>query len=310
MTADGPTEGQVTASGDDGPVASVVIPAHDEASVIERCLRSLLHQSRPGELEIVVACNGCQDSTPDLARSVDPSITVVETPVASKWGALNLGDEHAATFPRVYLDADVELSPRAVQDLAAALERTGRLAGAPALRWPAGARGVVGWYYRMWQRSPYFSDGFMGLGFYGMTEAGRRRFGEFPETMAEDFLILSLFAPDERLTDHSSWFAPLLPTSLRELVRVQARQRAANRKLRREQPGAVPGASSRWLLAMAGSPRAWPEVVSFLGVRAAAEILAAVRLRRNDQRWTRDRSSRNRATADDVSVAGRPEPRA
>src|SRR5262245_58336894 len=49
-------------------MASVVIPAHNEARVIERGLSSLLEGARPGELEIVVVCNGCTDDTAARAR--------------------------------------------------------------------------------------------------------------------------------------------------------------------------------------------------------------------------------------------------
>ena len=51
---------------------SVVIPAHDEEAVIERCLGTLLADARAGEVEVVVVCNGCTDDT--AARAHDTRV--------------------------------------------------------------------------------------------------------------------------------------------------------------------------------------------------------------------------------------------
>ena len=42
---------------------SVVIAAHDEESVLPRCLRALLDAAGPGEFEVFVVANGCTDRT-------------------------------------------------------------------------------------------------------------------------------------------------------------------------------------------------------------------------------------------------------
>ena len=57
---------------------------------------------------VVVACNGCTDGTADVARSF-AGVVVLETAWPSKTAALNLGDEVAEIFPRLYVDADVVL---------------------------------------------------------------------------------------------------------------------------------------------------------------------------------------------------------
>ena len=107
---------------------SVVIPAHNEETVIERCLRALLDD--PGaELDVVIVANGCNDKTVALASRFG-SVSVVEIDVASKHAALNVGDRAARHFPRAYVDADIVVSGRALQAVAAAMEA----AGAPARR--------------------------------------------------------------------------------------------------------------------------------------------------------------------------------
>ena len=95
---------------------SVVIPAHNEAKVIARCLASVLTDDRADDLEVIVVCNGCTDDTARVAKEHDERVCVVETDVPSKSNALNLGDDAATSFPRMYLDADVELDPGALVD--------------------------------------------------------------------------------------------------------------------------------------------------------------------------------------------------
>ncbi len=91
------------------PVGSVLIPAHNEAAVIVRCLDALFDGVEPGRLEVVVACNGCTDDTARLARSAGHAVSVVELPQASKAGALRAGEQMLTVFPRLYLDADIVL---------------------------------------------------------------------------------------------------------------------------------------------------------------------------------------------------------
>ena len=87
----------------------MVIPAHDEAAVIGRCLDALFTGFLEGELDVVVVCNGCSDETAALARSSRHPVRVAKLRSASKPAALRWGDAAAREFPRLYLDADVVL---------------------------------------------------------------------------------------------------------------------------------------------------------------------------------------------------------
>ena len=89
---------------------SIVVPARNEGFVIARTLRAMATGAVPGELDVIVVCNGCTDNTADIARSFGPPVRVIETEVGSKVHALNLGDQAASTFPRIYADADVEIT--------------------------------------------------------------------------------------------------------------------------------------------------------------------------------------------------------
>ena len=59
-------------------LGSVVIPAHNEAKVIGRCLSGLLEGMAPGELEVIVVCNGCTDGSEDVARQFLEHTAVLE----------------------------------------------------------------------------------------------------------------------------------------------------------------------------------------------------------------------------------------
>ena len=90
-------------------LASVVIAAHNEAAVIDRCLDALLADAAPGELDVTVVANGCTDDTAAVAGT-RAGVRVVDLPEPGKVAALNAGDAVAVGFPRLYLDADVVLS--------------------------------------------------------------------------------------------------------------------------------------------------------------------------------------------------------
>jgi cellulose synthase/poly-beta-1,6-N-acetylglucosamine synthase-like glycosyltransferase len=88
--------------GFEGPnMISIIVPAHDEETLIGAGLEALTRGAEPGELEVIVVCNGCRDATADVARRVGEPVRVIETPVASKIHALNLGDQAASGYPRL-----------------------------------------------------------------------------------------------------------------------------------------------------------------------------------------------------------------
>jgi glycosyltransferase involved in cell wall biosynthesis len=177
---------------------SVVIPAHNEQAVIGRCLAALFAGAGEGELDVVVVCNGCRDGTAEAARRGAPLATVVEIPVASKVAALNAGDRIARYFPRVYLDADIELSVVAVRQVASVLSEGGVLCAAPkpffdleGRSWPIRA------FYDVWREVPYRALDMVGSGVYALSEAGRGRFGDFPRVTADDQFVQQQFGPGE-----------------------------------------------------------------------------------------------------------------
>jgi len=178
---------------------SVIIPAHNESSVIERCINSINCGFQCGELEIIVVCNGCKDNTAELARSIDGNIIVIETDKPSKSNALNLGDKKASGYPRFYIDADVLVPHDSIRETASILQRGDVLAAAPLMNIAYSKRKwLVKAFYKVWLKLPYCRNGMIGSGVYGLSENGRKRFDKFPSITADDGFVHMLFTPKER----------------------------------------------------------------------------------------------------------------
>jgi hypothetical protein len=184
-------------------VASIVIPAHNEAAVIERCLRALfddagLETPGAGPFEVVVACNGCTDGTADVVRGTGLPVTVIEVAAASKLAALRAGDETATVFPRVYLDADVVVAGSALRAVARRLGEGDVLAARPPLRYDAaGASRLVRRYYLARSRLPEVLNSLWGAGVYAVSAAGHARIRPWPEVIADDLYVDRCFTADE-----------------------------------------------------------------------------------------------------------------
>jgi len=216
---------------------SIIIPAHNESNVIGRCLRALTDGAAPGELEVIVACNGCTDDTAAAARACGEPVRGVETEQASKIAALNLGDRAARGFPRCYIDADVEVSLDAVRKVAGVIERGEALAAAPAMRVDlSGSSWLVRAYYHVWLSRPFHADGMLGGGFYAVGQQGRARFEAFPQIIADDEFVRSLFEVHERATPADCVFTIRAPRSVFGLIKVKSRSRLGLYELRRRFP--------------------------------------------------------------------------
>ncbi len=282
---------------------SVVVPAHNESAVVARLLRPLLPGVDDGELEIVVAANGCTDDTADIVRSLSPQIRLVELTAASKSAALNAADSVATVFPRAYVDADVVVSRSALLALAEQLSAPGGpLVAAPPLRVDTSRSSwSVRAHYRIWELTDYRRHGHVGSGIYALSRAGRSRFGDFPDIIADDRFVQRLFAGPE-LGSAGEHFTVFAPRTLRALVRRSVRAAAGNAQLRdagiggtRSQPDESTAATSVSHLAAAVGPRPrlWPAFAIYCLCYLAPRVLARRKRAAGLLHvWERDETSR------------------
>jgi len=288
-------------------VISIIVPAHNEESTIERCLSALVNGAAPDELEVIVACNGCTDRTAEIARGFGLPVRVIEIEQASKTAALNAADALAIGFPRFYVDADVVLDLRSIRAMAEVLDRGDALLAAPTLRmdlskttWPVRA------YYRVWTSLPY-NQVMVGTGAYALSRAGRARFDRFPNVIADDGFVRFRFSPAERVrVDRAlSWVDP--PRSLSGLIKIKTRSRLGLYQLRQMLAGGPitdarsAGGLMRTLVAR---PDLWPYMLVYLVIN----LLSRVRARRllasvGTTAWERD-DSRQVHTGPSVLLEG------
>jgi glycosyltransferase involved in cell wall biosynthesis len=278
-------------------MTSVVIAAHNEGTVIGRCLDALLAEAAPGEFDVTVVANGCTDDTAAVASS-RAGVRVVDLAQPGKPGALNAGDRVAEGFPRVYLDADVVVTSAGLREIAAALGPH-RPAAVPRRELDLTGRPTpVRAFYAINSRLPVYRDGLFGRGLIALSEAGRARFDEFPNQIADDLFLDSLFTSEEKVEVATVTTRIATPRRTRDLVRRLVRVRRGNAAMRRAAAEGVvaarvrPAARFSWLSDVV-LPRPWlaPAAACYVTITVAAAF-AARRAARRGYGWERDDSSR------------------
>ena len=271
---------------------SIILPAHDEADYIDACLTSILAQDHSGPVALIVVANGCSDDTAARARAHMPAfaargwqLRVEELAQGGKIGALNHGDACAGPGIRIYLDADIRLSPRllsglvGILDVAAPRYAGGRLVVAPA------RSAVSRAYARFWQKLPFVARGVTGAGLFAVNAAGRARWEAFPQIISDDTFARLQFDETERFLVDEPYEWPLVE-GFSTLVRVRRRQDQGVAEIARLFPD---------LIAHQGHVR--PDRAELLRLAAAdpvgfaiySAVALAVRTGRNQQQWARGR---------------------
>ncbi|MCW2759329.1 MAG: glycosyl transferase [Nocardioidaceae bacterium] len=273
----------------------MVIPAHDEARTIARTLAAL-RDGAPDDLEVVVVCNGCTDDTATVARSVVPPVQVLEIVEASKAAAVIAGNAAASGFPRVHLDADVELRGSSVQLLAASLG-DGVLATAPRREVPrTGCSIWVRAYYDVWEALPQVRAGLFGRGVLVLSEEGQRRVSALPTLMSDDLAVSEVFEAHERRVVDQASVVVHPPRTLGDLLRRRVRVSTGNAQaddagIRRSESVTSPEVLVRMVVR---EPRLLVRMPVFLAVAVVARLRSRRAVRAGDfSTWQRDESSRS-----------------
>lgn len=294
---------------------TVIIPAHNEAATLGRCLRAVqthVHPERAraetGRLvEVIVVCNGCTDGTAEVARAAAPDATVMEIPIAGKAKAVNVGLSKAGAGAVVVIDADVEINADSLAALADAVGTSAPLAASPAAELDlTGADPWVEAYYAVFREHDYLASGVGGSGVYALSEGARRRIAPFPEIISDDGYVRHLLsAEQQRRVSNDVEGRPVRarirsPRRLAELVRSEARWRAGDAEVRKlikrhcMSGTSQIGGGLRHLLELRRAKRIRTgQLIRYVLVKLAGRaLLLTNRLSGRAGAWRRDTSSR------------------
>lgn len=279
---------------------TVIIPAHNEASTIARPLRHLSSAAAAGQIDVIVVCNGCTDDTATVARQFS-GVRVLEVWQASKSAALNEGDRAATTWPRLYLDADIECTVDAALSVFDVLATGSHLAARPTARYETtDASWLVGRYYRARERMGVLDGNLWGAGAYAMSETGHQRFDHFPDITGDDLFVDAQFALAEKLVVATEPVVVTTPRQVRGLVAVLRRASSGNSAFFSSEHGKNACASdttkttAKKLLHTIHGPGSAIDAL----VYGSFAILSRLRRREAQSEWLRDESSRLAAFED------------
>jgi glycosyltransferase involved in cell wall biosynthesis len=276
---------------------SIVIPAHNEASVIGESLASLAETVSGNEAEIVVVCNGCTDETAIVVNRDFPQVKCVETKTPSKTNALNIGDQTVSSFPRFYIDADVILPSDSVERITDVLKQGDFMAASPRFNMDfSGASWAVRFYYEIWQQLPYVKEGMIGTGVYALSKEGRDRFDKFPEIIADDGYVRALFKSNERTVVEDCEVTVRAPLTLTDLIKIKTRSRLGVYQLHQRFPELVNNEEKPYgsaLKVLLPKVNLWPKLAVYVVVSLLARLRAKKQLVNIENvTWERDESRR------------------
>jgi hypothetical protein len=161
----------------------------------------------------------------------------------------------------------------------------------------AGSPLVVRAYFAINNRLPVFNEALFGRGMIALSERGRSRFGTFPNMVADDLFLDSLFSSAEKRQVEEFATVVAAPRRTRDLVRRLVRVRRGNAAMREAGRAGEIGVDVRaarrmsWLRDVV-LPRPW--LAPAAAVYVAISLLAALEARRTAgaRSWGRDDSSR------------------
>ena len=142
---------------------------------------------------------------------------------------------------------------------------------------------------------PSALEGIGGSGVYALSEAGRRRFREFPTVIADDGYVRIQFQPEERETLHSVSSTVFPPRTAKDLIATKTRAHYGSLQLENLFPNLWENrgeSNHKSLIRLFRDPRLWSKLAAYCLVTTIAKYRAKNRLRGSIAGWERDNTSR------------------
>jgi len=216
-------------------MATVIVPAHNEASVIQDCLNSIINQD--GVDQIIVPCNGCTDNTVDIVKQNYPQVICLDIEKPSKTNALNVAEKKAkelgVSYPVFYIDADTQLSENCIKTITQTMRDNDELllsAPTPIINTDKSSW-LVKTYYKVWTKLPYIKEGVIATCSFIVSEKGRQRFDKFADVIGDDGFIRCHFKNSEIANIEGSEIYITAPRDIYSLIKIKTRARLGNMEL-------------------------------------------------------------------------------
>ena len=215
-------------------MSTIIVPAHNEASVIEDCLNSIINQD--GIDHIIVPCNGCTDNTAEIVKTKFPTVVCLDIEKPSKTNALNIAEEKAqelgGSYPIFYIDADTQLSENAITHITSAMQNSNILLSAPTpIIDTSKSSWLVKTYYKVWVNLPYIKEGVIATCSFIVSQEGRRRFDKFADVIGDDGFIRCHFKNKEISNIEGAEIYIRAPKDIFSLIKIKTRARLGNMEL-------------------------------------------------------------------------------
>jgi glycosyltransferase involved in cell wall biosynthesis len=272
-----------------GAQYSVLIPVHNEATLLPTTVPALLASIQSDVAEVVFVCNGCDDGSAALISNLTGDrARVIDLPKRGKTHAINIGDSYLKAFPRFYIDADITLSPDTLGQLRNCLINEEVELVAPYVAYDtSGASTLARYVSEISEALPHGKGG----GFHcvlGISAAGRARWGLFPDILGDDIFIEATVPAEKRIVLRSACVTTKPPSWFWAWVLVRTRWIRGERQLSKMGINVVrtPG-QAKALMRLLLTRNTFVAASVYLLVRGLAKALACVSA---DQRgWYRDR---------------------
>lgn len=278
---------------------SIVIPAHNEQRLLSSTLAYLLADKLLVNSELIIVCNGCIDKTPDVACQFEREnktlldtqniqLSIIETDVASKTNALNLGIDIAQYETTILLDADILVSGGDLVLLASELNNRKLLAVSPKIHF-------------VYQQSPWIVKKYFDLVKYSnynqkhrlsnviaLSANGIKKLGTLPEVIADDEYIRRQFKDAEYQIIDTLSFDFICPKSLSSLLQVLTRVERGNLQLAHHNFTDKSGVKNKGF-----GQKTWLSLAIFIFAKLFSTVRAKIQFKLGKvKQWERDESNR------------------
>lgn len=279
---------------------AIIIAAYNEASVIRNLLCQLqLGQSR-NEYQVTVVCNGCTDDTEKIVRDEFPHVQCCSLSEPSKALAIRHAESLGLGFPRLYLDADIELNAECVQELFSYAQQfdSAALIIPSSTVLDANSSSLVKSFYRHWYKTPYVQQSGYGAGAYLINERGRQRFDLWPDLIADDAFVRSQFAQNEIHISSAIRVLVKAPRTVWSLLKIKTRSKLGNLELRsflnktRTQNDHGRRKIDQKAMQNQSTAVQWYDPIVYMFVNVIAACSARWLFNRGTNKWHRDETNR------------------